>query len=43
MAHNEAIDELFRVIPQGAQRWDGMRRPVREIDWSSGRPVAPTD
>ena len=42
MAHNEINDELFRVIRAGADSWDGVSHPIREIDWSSGRPVAPT-
>lgn len=41
MAHNEMNDELFRVIRAGADSWDGVSHPIREIDWSSGRPVAP--
>jgi hypothetical protein len=41
MAHNEMNDELFRVIRAGADSWDGVSHPIREIDWSSGKPVAP--
>jgi catechol 2,3-dioxygenase-like lactoylglutathione lyase family enzyme len=41
MAHNETNDELFRVIRAGSEGWDGETNPIRKIDWSSGRPVAP--
>jgi len=43
MARNDTIDELFRIIRRSADTWDGRSRPIREIDWSSGRPVAPDD
>jgi catechol 2,3-dioxygenase-like lactoylglutathione lyase family enzyme len=39
MAHNEAIDELFGIIKQAADSWDGETDPIRKIDWSTGRPV----
>jgi catechol 2,3-dioxygenase-like lactoylglutathione lyase family enzyme len=39
MAHNEAIDELFGIIREAADSWDGETDPVRRIDWSTGRPV----
>ena len=38
MAHNPAIDELFTIIREAADGWDGVTDPVRKIDWSSGRP-----
>lgn len=41
MAHNEINDELFRVIRKGSENWDGETSPIRKIDWSTGRPVAP--
>jgi catechol 2,3-dioxygenase-like lactoylglutathione lyase family enzyme len=41
MAHTEANDELFRVIREASEDWDGDTAPIRKIDWSSGRPVAP--
>jgi catechol 2,3-dioxygenase-like lactoylglutathione lyase family enzyme len=39
MAHNEFVDELFRLIKQAADDWDGAGDPVRKIDWSTGAPV----
>jgi catechol 2,3-dioxygenase-like lactoylglutathione lyase family enzyme len=42
MAHTAANDELFRVIKEASLSWDGESNPIRRIDWSSGRPVAPT-
>lgn len=39
MAHNPAIDELFSIIKQAAESWDGKHDPIRKIDWSTGRPV----
>ena len=42
MAHNETNDVLFRVIEDGARGWDGVSDSIRRIDWSTGRPVAPT-
>ena len=41
MAAHEANDALFRVIKDGADTWDGRTAPIRKIDWSSGRPIAP--
>ncbi|HIF92712.1 MAG TPA: hypothetical protein EYQ60_06230 [Myxococcales bacterium] len=41
MAHNEINDELFRVIQKGGEGWDGVKSPIRKIDWSTGRPIAP--
>jgi hypothetical protein len=41
MAHNEINDELFRVILEGSVDWDGETKPIRKIDWSTGRPIAP--
>jgi hypothetical protein len=38
MAHNPAIDELFAIIKEAADSWDGVTDPVPEIVWSSGRP-----
>ena len=40
MAHTEVNDELFRVIRKASEGWDGDTRPIRNIDWSTGRPVA---
>jgi len=39
MAHNEIMDELFDTIRAGSIGWDGNTDPIREIDWSTGRPV----
>jgi catechol 2,3-dioxygenase-like lactoylglutathione lyase family enzyme len=39
MAHNESIDELFSLIRDAAELWDGFSHPIRKIDWSAGRPV----
>ena len=39
MARGDVIDELFQVIRNGAETWDGISRPVRRIDWSTGRAV----
>lgn len=39
MARGEAIDELFEIIRNGAETWDGISRPVRRIDWSTGRAI----
>ena len=39
MAHNPAIDELFDIIRQASESWDGKTDPIRKIDWSTGRPV----
>lgn len=39
MAHNDAIDELFGIIRDAADNWDGKSDPIRSIDWSTGRPV----
>ena len=39
MAHNEFIDELFRLIKTAAEGWDGKTDPIRKIDWSTGAPV----
>jgi hypothetical protein len=38
MAHNEFMDELFGLIRKAADEWDGESRPIRKIDWSTGRP-----
>lgn len=43
MAHTENNDELFRVIKAAAETWDGETNPIRKIDWSTGRPIAPAD
>lgn len=43
MARHEMNEALFQVIRTGADTWDGHSRPIREIDWSTGRPVAPAD
>lgn len=39
MARGEAIEALFRMVRNGAESWDGADRPVRRIDWSTGRPI----
>ena len=39
MAHNPAIDELFNIIKQASETWDGKQGPNRLIDWSTGKPV----
>jgi hypothetical protein len=40
MARNAVIDELFDIIKEGSVGWDGETDPIRQIDWSSGRPIA---
>jgi len=42
MAHNEIIDELFSIIKDAADNWDGKTDPIRKINWSTGRPVVQT-
>ena len=39
MARTPQMEGLFRIIKDGAQRWDGATDPVRRIDWSTGAPV----
>ena len=39
MAHNAAIDELFSIIKKASETWDGVEDPIRQIDWSTGKPV----
>ena len=39
MARDEKIDELFKIVYEGAKDWDGLSQPVRKIDWSTGWPV----
>ena len=39
MAHNPIIDELFSIIKQASESWNGIQDPIRKIDWSTGRPV----
>jgi catechol 2,3-dioxygenase-like lactoylglutathione lyase family enzyme len=39
MARNEVIDELFGIIERASVDWDGETDPIRQIDWSTGRPV----
>jgi len=41
MAHGEINDELFRVIREASVNWNGESDPIRKIDWSTGRPIAP--
>jgi hypothetical protein len=38
MASNDVINELFDLIRAGADDWDGVKDPIRKIDWSTGRP-----
>jgi hypothetical protein len=38
MAKIDFMTELFKLIRQGADEWDGVSAPVRKIDWSSGKP-----
>ena len=33
------MSNLFDIIREGAERWDGVTDPVRQIDWSTGKPV----
>ena len=40
MARDEKIEQLFRIVQEGAENWDGASNPIREIDWSSGWPVS---
>ncbi len=39
MAHNPIIDELFDIIREASDNWDGKKDPIRKIDWSTGRLV----
>jgi hypothetical protein len=41
MARIELMTELFAAIEKASQAWDGKTRPIRKIDWSTGRPVVP--
>lgn len=43
MAHSDTNDELFRIVRKASRSWDGETNPIRKIDWSSGRPIAPDD
>lgn len=43
MARGEAIHELFQIVRTGAETWDGTHRPIRKIDWSTGRPIELVD
>lgn len=43
MARGEIIDELFQIVQAGSETWDGVSRPIRKIDWSTGRPMASAD
>lgn len=38
MGKNDVIDELFDLVREGAETWDGKTNPIRRIDWSTGRP-----
>ena len=40
MARDEKTEQLFRIVQEGAENWDGASHPIREIDWSSGWPVS---
>lgn len=40
MERCDLMKELFAFVRSGADNWDGVSKPVRTIDWSSGRPVA---
>jgi len=39
MARTAQMEGLFRIIKDGAERWDGVTDPVRRIDGSTGAPV----
>lgn len=39
MARGPVMEQLFEVIKDGAENWDGKTDPVRKIDWSTGKPV----
>lgn len=38
MQRNPLMTELFTLIKQGADSWDGSTDPIRKIDWSTGTP-----
>jgi methylmalonyl-CoA/ethylmalonyl-CoA epimerase len=38
MARIDLMTELFDGIENASKGWDGIERPLRRIDWSSGRP-----
>jgi len=38
MAQIDLMTELFDAIERASKEWDGIARPLRRIDWSSGRP-----
>lgn len=40
MERCDLMNELWAMVREGEAGWDGVADPVREIDWSSGRPVA---
>ena len=39
MARTPQMEGLFRIIKDGAERWDGVTDAIRRIDWSTGAPV----
>ena len=43
MARGDAIEDLFAIVRRGAETWDGINRPIRKINWSTGRPVEESD
>lgn len=43
MARGDAIEDLFEIVRRGAETWDGINRPIRKINWSTGRPVEESD
>jgi hypothetical protein len=41
MARSDLMVGLFEGIFAAHEAWDGVQAPVREIDWSTGKPVLP--
>ncbi len=41
MARSELMVGLFEGIHAAHEAWDGVQSPIREIDWSSGKPILP--
>jgi hypothetical protein len=33
------MSDLFAIIKEGAETWDGITDPIRKIDWTTGQPV----
>jgi len=40
MVREERVLELFRIIREGADTWDGLSYPIRRIHWHEGWPTS---